>query len=155
MYKGMSTDSLANALEQDHIEVDAVLAAYADAHGDQLALERAIPALRRHIYLEEEFLFPRVRETEPDLARAITVMVREHAQIWDDLNSLEREQNADAKRAICGQLANYLLNHNTKEEQLVYSRVDEVLPPAESEKLRVFLGSGEMPEGWVCEWARS
>src|SRR5262249_17082264 len=132
-----------------------VLAAYADARGDQLALERAIPALRRHIYLEEEFLFPRVCETEPGLATPVTVMLREHAQIWDDLNSLEREQDADAKRALCAQLANYLLNHNTKEEQLVYSRVDEALPAAEAERQRAFLESGELPEGWVCEWARS
>lgn len=141
-------------MEHDHVEVDAILAAYADAHADQLALERAIPALRRHIYLEEEFLFPRVREAEPELAKAVTVMVREHAQIWDDLNSLERTQDVDTKRALCEQLANYLMNHNTKEEQLVYSRVDEVFPVAEAEKLRTFLGTGEMPEGWVCEWAR-
>lgn len=150
----MATDSLAKALEHDHLEVDAVIAAFADAPGDQATLDNAFRALRRHIYLEEEFLFPVVPKADPSLTRAVTILVREHAHIWDSLDSIERQTDPDAKSALCEQLAIYLLNHNTKEEQLVYPQVDEALPAAEVERARAFLESGELPEGWVCEWAR-
>ncbi|HEX6449950.1 MAG TPA: hypothetical protein VF060_10865 [Trebonia sp.] len=37
---------------------------------------------------------------------------------------------------------------------MLYPRADDALPPAAAERLRAFLGSGELPEGWVCMKAR-
>src|SRR5690554_5908558 len=76
--------SLAAALEREHREIDDGLEIFS-AGGEgtderREALERAIRALRRHIYLEEEFLFPPLREA--GLVAPIFVMLREHAQIW-------------------------------------------------------------------------
>ena len=83
-------------------------------------------------------------------------MLREHAQIWATLDSLERELHAGTGTglALCRQLTVRLLHHNLKEEKILYPRADDVLPPAAAGRLRAFLGSGELPEGWVCTKAR-
>jgi regulator of cell morphogenesis and NO signaling len=148
----MEISSLAVALEREHHQIDDGVAAFTAAPGDRQPLERAIGALRRHIYLEEEFLFPLLREAEPGLAAPVFVMLREHAQIWATLDSLERELDAGTGTglALCRQLAVRLLHHNLKEEKTLYPRADDALAPAAAERVRAFLGSGDLPEGWVC-----
>ena len=153
----MSTDSLADALEREHHEIDDGIAKFAAAPGDQQPLVHAIQALRRHIYLEEEILFPLLRQAEPALGAPVFVMLREHGQIWPLLDSLEHDANADADAitpARIRQLESHLLHHNLKEEKILYPRADEVLPTAAAERLWALLDSGEMPEGWVCFKAR-
>ena len=63
----MEMELLAVALEREHIEIDDALTAFAAGpvtkERDLEPLSGAIGALRRHIYLEEEFLFPPLRET--------------------------------------------------------------------------------------------
>lgn len=63
----MQTDSLATALEREHHEIDADIEAFTASPSDRQPLIRAISALRRHIYLEEEYLFPLLRAVEPGL----------------------------------------------------------------------------------------
>ena len=146
----METSSLAAALEREHHEIDAGIAAFAAAPWDRQPLGRAIGALRRHIYLEEEFLFPLLREAEPGLAAPVFVMLREHAQIWGTLEALERAVDAGAGLALRKRLTVQLLHHNLKEEKILYPRAEDLLPPAAADRLRVFLGSGELPGGWAC-----
>ena len=148
----METGSLAAALEREHHEIDEQIAAFTAAPGDRQPLTRAIRALRRHIYLEEEFLFPLLREAEPGLAAPVFVMLREHAQIWGTLDSLERATDAGTGTglALCKRMTGQLVHHNLKEEKILYPRADEALPAAAAGQLRAFLGSGELPGGWVC-----
>jgi regulator of cell morphogenesis and NO signaling len=54
----------------------------------------------------------------------------------------------------CRQLTVQLLHHNLKEEKILYPRADDVLPAAAAGRLRAFLTSGELPEGWTCIRAR-
>ncbi|MGH3208315.1 MAG: hemerythrin domain-containing protein [Trebonia sp.] len=150
----MGTESLAAALEREHHEIDEGIAAFTASPLDPLPLTRASRALRRHIYLEEEFLFPLLHRAEPALAAPIFVMLREHAQIWATLDTLEREAADGGGHALCRQLASQLLHHNLKEERVLYPRADDVLPPEAAERLRAFLDSGVLPEGWVCIKAR-
>ena len=150
----MGTESLAAALEREHRDIDDGIAAFSASPEDTRPLARAIGALRRHIYLEEEFLFPLLGEAEPALRAPVFVMLREHAQIWGLLDALEREPGGSAGQALCRQLASQLLHHNLKEERVLYPRADDALPPAAAERLGEFLGSGELPEGWVCVKAR-
>ena len=149
----MSTDSLAAALAREHHEIDDGIATFAAAPGDQQPLVRAIRALRRHIYLEEEILFPLLHQAERALGAPLFVMLREHGQIWTLLDSLEDDLDA-ASPALIRQLESHLLHHNLKEEKVLYPRADEVLPTAAAERLWHLLDSGEMPEGWVCFKAR-
>ena len=146
----MQTGSLAAALEREHHEIDAGIAAFTAAPGGRQPLTRTMGALRRHIYLEEEFLFPLLHQAEPGLAAPVFVMLRDHAQIWGTLESLEGELDAGAGLALCKRLAVQLLHHNLKEEKILYPRVNDLLAPAAADRLRVFLASGELPDGWLC-----
>ena len=82
-------------------------------------------------------------------------MLREHAQIWATLDSLERELDAGAGTGLglCRQLTVQFLHYNLKEEKILYLRAD-ALPATAAGRLRAFLGSGQLPEGWVCTKAR-
>jgi regulator of cell morphogenesis and NO signaling len=150
----MESDLLAAALEREHREIDEGIAAFTASPGNPQPLIRAIRALRRHIYLEEEFLFPLLGEAQPALRAPVFVMLREHAQIWAALDALELEPGGSTGHALCRQLASQLLHHNLKEERVLYPRADDVLLPAAAERLRAFLGSGDLPRGWVCVKAR-
>jgi len=156
----MDAESLAAALEREHQEIDAGIAAFtaASAPGgrDREPLTRAIHALRRHIYLEEEFLFPLLREEEPGLMAPIFVMLREHAQLWRTLGSLEHELDAGTGDGLqlCRQLTVQLVHHNLKEEKVLYPQADQALTERAAAKLHEFLSSGELPAGWVCIRAR-
>ncbi len=150
----METEPLAAALEREHHDIDEGIAAFTAALGDPGPLTRAIWALRRHIYLEEEFLFPLLGEAEPGLRAPVLVMLREHAQIWAALDALEHEPAPGAALVLCRQLTVRLLHHNLKEERVLYPRADHALPPPTAARLRAFIGSGELPEGWVCAKAR-
>jgi regulator of cell morphogenesis and NO signaling len=150
----MESELLAAALEREHHEIDEGIAAFTASPGNPQPLIRAIRGLRRHIYLEEEFLFPLLGEAQPALRAPVFVMLREHAQIWAALDVLELEPGGSSGHALCRQLASQLLHHNLKEEKVLYPRADDALPPAAAERLRAFLGSGDMPRGWVCVKAR-
>lgn len=156
----MNTDSLADALEREHHEIDQGLAAYSADPGDRQALARASAALRRHIYLEEEFLFPLLGEAQPGLRAPVFVMLREHAQIWDALDALDAQEHdahtphSPAAATLLKQLTVQLLHHNTKEEKILYPQADQLLEPAAADRLRQFLSSAQPPEGWVCVKAR-
>jgi hypothetical protein len=69
---------------------------------------------------------------------------------------LERELDigADTASGLCRQLTVQLLHHNLKEEKILYPRADDALPAAAAGRLRAFLSSAELPEGWVCMKAR-
>lgn len=157
----MGTESLMAALEREHREVDEGIEAFTGGppagERDRKPLMRAIHALRRHIYLEEVFLFPPLRAA--GLVAPVFVMLREHAQMWQTLDALECELDAGgvdgAVLALCRQLAVRLLHHNLKEEKILYPRADDVLTAAEAGQLRAFLDSGELPEGWVRAKARA
>ncbi|MDA8323902.1 MAG: hemerythrin domain-containing protein [Actinomycetota bacterium] len=151
----MQTESLALALQREHQEIDAGIDAYTAADPDPGALSRAIGALRRHIYLEEEFLFPLLRRAEPGLTAPILVMLREHAEIWPLLDELDRGAAAGSRPGLVRQLTTRLLHHNLKEERVLYPRADAVLSESDADRLRAFLASGNLPAGWVCLRARS
>lgn len=157
----MTADTLAAALEREHREIDegieAFIAAQRDGRSEMESLKQAMQALRRHIFLEEEFLFPPLREG--GLAAPIFVMLREHGEIWDTIDALDAQLQTDpagaAISAICEQLLAQLERHNSKEEPIIYPQADSVLTTAAGAGLRAFLADGRIPEGWVCAKAAS
>lgn len=154
----MAIDSITSALEHEHEEIDGGLARFlADPSADGASaaqLRSLISALRRHIYLEEEFVFPPLKLA--GAFAAVLVMLREHGEIWRTLDAIESELRADdgARAAELGQqLLTQLEAHNEKEEPIIYSQLDAAITGAPAEDLRTFLATGTMPEGWVCAQA--
>jgi regulator of cell morphogenesis and NO signaling len=155
--------TLTALLEREHHEIDVGVEAYLDGveHGESRAVEltRAVDALRRHIYLEEEFLFPPLRVA--GMIPPVLVMLREHGEIWRTLEAITAglgpEADGDATRAgvteQCRELLAQLATHNAKEEPIIYPQGDSVLTDEAKDDLRAFIESGQMPEGWVCAQA--
>jgi len=63
----METGSLRRLSKREHHEIDEQIAAFTAAPGDRQPLIRAIRAPAPPYLLEEEFLFPLLREAEPGL----------------------------------------------------------------------------------------
>lgn len=150
--------SLAAALEREHHEIDAGIEAFGaggDPDVERTGLLAAIAALRRHIYLEEEFFFPALSET--GLVAPVFVMLREHGQMWRTLDALALELRADpagaAVRTLIRELTVQLQHHNGKEEQILYPQADGALGAEAADRLRSFLADGELPGNWVCRRA--
>jgi len=154
----MGSGTLSRALEREHHEIDAGIEAFNSEGLDERerveALQRAIDALRRHIYLEEEFLFPPM---EADLMIPMMVMLREHGQIWRSLDAIEAKLDGEAREdslpQACRELLLLLAGHNAKEEPIFYGSADQTLSADESAELKALIDSGRMPDGWVCRQA--
>ncbi|GAA0566948.1 hemerythrin domain-containing protein [Actinomadura livida] len=157
----MDGEALSAALEREHREIDegieSFTAALAEGREDSVPLKRALEGLRRHIYLEEEFLFPPLREA--GLMAPVFVMLREHGELWRTMDRLEaataRGPANPQVRELCTELPGLLDRHNSKEEPILYPQADAVLEPGAIDRLRRFLASGRLPEGWACRQAHT
>ncbi|HLS63415.1 MAG TPA: hemerythrin domain-containing protein [Ruania sp.] len=161
--------SVADALTREHRQIDAGIEAFVAGAGAgnpvgdvsewAAPLLVAMAALRRHIYLEEEFVFPPIRAG--GLVMAIMVMLREHGELWramDELTDLLETAADDPARheelvQHCSSMLELLEAHNSKEEPIIYTRADADLPAEARAELQDFLRRGTMPDGWVCERA--
>ena len=145
---------LSTALEREHREIDGGIEAFTAGSTtgvyDGAALLRALSALRRHIYLEEVFLFPPLREA--GLMMPIMVMEREHGLLWQAMDNLEaRLATGDADVVDrCQEMLALLEQHNAKEEPIIYPHLDRELDEAAAAELAELIASGTMPDGWVC-----
>lgn len=152
----MASESLAAVLEREHREIDEVIERIvgtdAFTAAEREPLIRAMRLLRRHIYAEEELLFPSLREA--GMFGPIMVMLREHAQMWVTLDALQHRLDTAADDAVpvsCGKLLAQLQAHNGKEEAILYPQADVVLDSDALSRLRAFLDGGELPSGWICQ----
>ena len=154
-----STGTVGAVLERDHHRIDEHFAAFAQTLGaggvDAAALAAGSSALRHHIYVEETYHFPVLRQA--GLLGPIMVMLREHGEIWDRLDALDagvRDQAPAADLAATWHaLAAVVSAHNLKEERIVYPSGDELLSAADAADVLTGLTSEDTPAGWVCEQA--
>lgn len=157
----MGVETLAGALEREHREIDSGIEAFTSSSSRGPAevegLTQAVEALRRHIYLEEELLFPALRSA--GLMAPVFVMLREHGEMWRLLDALEAEISADPAGpyvdGLIEQLVPQLEAHNVKEEAILYPQSSMALGEDAEADLREFMESGRRPQGWVCEMART
>ncbi|MDO5739746.1 MAG: hemerythrin domain-containing protein [Ornithinimicrobium sp.] len=153
----MST--LQDILEAEHHTIDDGILRYVEGlrsdSTDSSDLTAALALLRRHIYLEEEFLFDAVKEA--GLAMPVFVMLKEHGELWRAMDALTEQVRSDAEPddlvAACQNLLSALEKHNLKEEPLIYPHADTVLTDEEATTLRDFLDSGSLPDQWICQYA--
>lgn len=155
----MSVGVLGSALEREHRDIDGGLEAFTAGSTtgsyDVVALLRALSALRRHIHLEEVFLFPPLRDA--GLMMPIMVMEREHGELWQLMDQLQQSHDGGAASAelvsTCRELLSLLDRHNSKEEPLIYPQADADIDGGTTARLQEFMSSGTMPAGWVCHRA--
>lgn len=161
--------SVADALTREHHEIDAGIEAFVASVGAEAQrtevtewaapLLSAMTALRRHIYLEEAFVFPPIRQG--GLMMPIMVMLREHGELWRAMDELAELLESAADDAVrheelvdrCSAMLDLLDAHNSKEEPIIYPHADVDLSAAARAELHDFLRRGSMPAGWVCERA--
>ncbi|MDQ2625380.1 hemerythrin [Mycolicibacter senuensis] len=155
----MSTATLSVALEREHQEVDAGLEAFlaklAAGSVDTDALHGTLAALRRHIYLEEQLLFPPISKGAQMMS--VFGMIRGHGEIWRTMDALDDlatgpgdAADRDELREACRRLLTLLADHNKVEEPVIYPAADTALAPEQAAEVADFLASGRMPDGWVC-----
>ncbi len=152
-------ETLRASLEHEHHEIDRGIEDFVAGHGNALkarqGLTDAIAALRRHIYLEEEFLFPPLREG--GMVAPIFVMLSEHGDVWRTMDALEADLSADVPltelQSHCATLMAQLERHNAKEEPIVYSQADSGLSEDARAELHDFISTQTLPQGWVCQTA--
>ena len=154
----MPEELLSAALEREHREIDRGIEAYVaglDAgRPDPTPLRGSMTALRRHIYLEEEFLFPPLRQS--GLMAPIFVMLREHGELWQTMDRIDAGlETNDSVDELCQELLGQLDAHNSKEEPVIYPQADAGLSPHATEQLLDFLEGAHTPDGWVCQGARN
>ncbi|BBY83686.1 hemerythrin domain-containing protein [Mycolicibacterium pulveris] len=156
--------TLSAALEHEHRVIDRGIEIFADGANSRApsnvtaeqrdALVNAVEVLRRHIYLEEEYLFPPLRAA--GMVGPVMVMVHEHAQMWPLLDQIE-ESLADGNAATAAQLCRELLaqlgSHNWKEERILYPQADDTLSAADRDELSELVATAQVPEDWVCHGA--
>ena len=155
----MPSLALSTALKQEHHEIDSEIETFIEklecGSVQPELLTAALEALRRHIYLEEVFLFPPIREA--GMVMPIFVMMREHGELWRTIDALTDllADGKDRRRLgdICRQLLDQLDQHNSKEEPVIYPHADTDLPPQTSAELTRFIETGRTPDGWVCRQA--
>lgn len=150
--------SLADAFTREHHEIDAGIEAYLASTEEDPRLQAAplltaLEALRRHIYLEEEIVFPRL---SPALLVPLMVMRREHGELWRQMDGLADQLQdpgtaATGLDSACRDLLSLLERHNMKEEPVIYSHLDAELDDDEQLRVRELLQTGALPAGWVCQ----
>ena len=148
------TAAVGAALEREHRSIDEGILPIANADPGAITTEQrsalleAIAVLRRHIYFEEEYLFPPLRAS--GLVGPVMVMVHEHGLMWPLLDDLERFDDPDTAPELCRNLLEQLNSHNMKEERIVYPHADQTLSGQDLDELAEFLDTAELPAGWVC-----
>jgi iron-sulfur cluster repair protein YtfE (RIC family) len=140
------------ALEHEHREVDQAIE-YFISHGVAGAarLRAALAALRRHIYLEEESLFPMLQD--PAIRMPLFVMASEHRELWRTMDALEAALADGLSLEDLGALGRTLLaqldRHNSKEEPIIYAQAQAVLTEDESASLAELIETAQLPAGWA------
>ncbi|MBI4369350.1 MAG: hemerythrin domain-containing protein [Elusimicrobia bacterium] len=141
MAKKTGIDQVSGYYQQDHREIDELFqGADFESPADALPVFKEFARrLERHIRWEEELLFSRVIQKEPMLEMGpIRVMREEHRQIRrlrDE--AIEGLKKGDGKPAAsaANQMKNILMDHNRKEEGVLYPACDQLLGTGEKERL--------------------
>lgn len=156
----MTDWEFSSEMAQEHREIDRRIEDFIDGldsgYVQRAILVETLEMLRRHIYIEEVFVFPPLRAG--GAVMPIFVMMREHGQLWHTMDALvdllDRGKSPAARRNICLQLLDRLHRHNSKEETIIYPTAETALPRHLGTEIDRFAEHGQVPAGWVCQHAR-
>lgn len=128
--------NISEFMTQDHKQCDLLFInaeqAASDENWDEAnqALARFIQAMDRHFGLEEQEIFPAF-ETETGMMTGPTEMMRmEHEQmrgLFAEMQYALEQNDSDDYLGIAETLLILMQQHNIKEEQILYTMMDELL----------------------------
>lgn len=154
----MTSFAVAKTLEHDHRAIDqefeGVKTGLKRGEWQRDSFQQAAGELRHHIYVEEEALFPVLRQA--GMVAPVFVMIREHGEIWRALDAIEGEDGRDAEQALAAfaSMESVLASHNFKEEQILYPASDSALTVESVEAVRRAFEDSKRPEGWLPQALR-
>ncbi|MCY0860544.1 MAG: hemerythrin domain-containing protein [Sulfolobaceae archaeon] len=125
----VETKKISEILRKDHLEEDELIAELLSSW-DEEKFSRFFDNLKKHIYLEEEFLFPLIHGNELIIAD----LMRQHAIMWRLLEMIEKDREQKLH-----QVYSTLLVHNAIEESDIYPQLEE---------LDLVIKVKEMPSDW-------
>lgn len=147
-------------LEADHERMDAgfdtFLSLARAGTVDRNAILPAIDAMRRHLWVEEEYFFPMLREA--GVQGPVLIALRDHGEIWGLLDELERllalrSPDPNLLVTVASAIMQISQHHNEKEEQILFATADRFLDPSIHRHISEGLAQ-DRPTGWVSEMAK-
>jgi hemerythrin-like domain-containing protein len=124
-------------MAQDHRDCDLLFANAENAAsaGDwetaSLAFNEYIQAMERHLGIEEQTLFPAFEKETGVLTGPTEKMRMEHEQmraLFAEMKTAMAQQDSDEYLGVAETLLILMQQHNMKEEQILYSMMDQRLP---------------------------
>jgi hemerythrin-like domain-containing protein len=124
-------------MAQDHKDCDLLFAKAENAAstGDWetagLAFDEFIQSMERHLGIEEQELFPAFEEETGVVTGPTEMMRMEHDQmrvLFAEMHYALEQKNSDDFLGIADTLLIMMQQHNIKEEQILYSMMDQRLP---------------------------
>jgi iron-sulfur cluster repair protein YtfE (RIC family) len=149
-------ETITEVLEPEHRWIDERFerfqALLASGQVNAEPFEEAAKALHRHMYVEEEILFPEVATR--GLAAPVQVMYQDHGEIARLMNVVHGliasgASTADLEAALAA-VIRVLGEHGAKEELVLYPTADQVLVGPEFAQLVQRVREEAVPEGWLC-----
>lgn len=144
---------LASAMEADHENegrsLSSIISEAEQDRYDSDSFRKFRDGLVRHIYIEEELVFPAILKEAPELRGQIAGLEMEHAAIFMLMQKIA-DEIASGKiiksRKYLDEIERILAVHNSVESSRVYGRIPEGF------SLDIY--SVVTPEGWICRKLR-
>lgn len=133
-----------------HDDFAALAEAAVSGRFDRDALAEVVQRTRTHIWVEEEVIFPALRDAGAE--GQVTVMLREHGEIWSHLDEMDQILNVDRpdpKLAVTvwTALRHVLDQHNIREEGILNAQAGSLQRVGASAQVQALMAT-EMPADW-------
>lgn len=145
-----------SSLINDHREVDNNLGKLTELISkgelDPELFKQISDSLKRHIYIEEEEIFPSLSQDDSDLRQRIQGLEMEHASIWMLLDRVGKEisvREIEISPKYIEEIISILKVHNIQEEEKVYPMIG-----TNGKFSKAQIHDYKIPEGWICHRLR-
>jgi len=128
--------TITDTMSTDHHRCDEIFAkaegAISNGDWDQgaAAFQEFVDAMERHFTMEEGVLFPTFEQRTGMTTGPTQVMRMEHMQmrqLFSDMDDSVKEKDQDKYLGLSETLLMVMAQHNTKEEQILYTMADQTL----------------------------
>ena len=142
-------ESLERDHDQEHGKLVEARISMSRGEFDKNSFLEFVNNIRRHIYIEEEIIFPDLVVLDSNLKGPVSGLEMEHASLWMLMDRILAETDSGTVRKspkYLEEIERILAVHNAVESTNIYPKIkDERIPDLEQATL---------PEGWICRRLR-